>query len=137
MGKTAAALTQQSETLRLVGLGVAVLLEGAAVLSVVLRATLLPLGILYPPVISVAIFVLPSVVGLLTRRFEAAVLAAVLPMWLLGVVYLGIRQPVWNIDLYDLGILASRVAGFSVLLGALATLGWFVRRLISGKAISS
>src|SRR5579863_6841129 len=132
MEKTAVTLTQQGETIRLIALGVAVVLEGAAVLSVVLRATLLPLGIFYPPVISVAIFILPTIVGLLTRRFEAAVLAAVLPMWLLGVVYLAIRQPVWNIDLYDLGILAGRVASFTVLLGALATLGWFLRRIIRG-----
>ncbi|HEV7126472.1 MAG TPA: hypothetical protein VGN32_03405 [Ktedonobacterales bacterium] len=137
MERNALAITQRGEIIRLVGLGVAVLLEAGAVLSVVLRAAFLPLGGLYPPVISVAIFVLPAIVGLLTRRFEVAVLLAVLPFWTLAIVYLAIRQPVWNIDLYSLGILASRVAGFTFLLGALGTLGWFLRRVIRGTTISS
>jgi hypothetical protein len=137
MNQSAAVPSQRSEAIRLTGLAVVVLLEGAAVLSVVLRASLLPIGVFYAPVVSVAVFVLPSVVGLLTRRFEAAVLAAVVPFWILSTIYLAVYQPVWNIDLYDLGILASRVAGFTFLLGALATLGWFVRRLITGRAITS
>ena len=70
---------ERSELVRLILLGVVVVLESLAVLSVVLRAQLFPAGSVYPNIISVAVFVLPALVGLLSRRLEAAVLLAVLP----------------------------------------------------------
>jgi hypothetical protein len=120
------------DLLRLSLLALAVLVEGAAVLSVVLQTAFLPLGGLYPSVVSAAIFLLPSVIGFLSRRFEAAIVLAVLPFWTLTLVYGIAYAPVYNVDLYLLGTLAGRVAGSSFLLGGLGLFGWLVRRAILG-----
>jgi hypothetical protein len=128
----------RNELIRLIALGVAVVLEGGVLLITVLRAQILPLGNFYPNIISVAVFVLPSVVGLLSRRLEVAVLLAVLPFWVLAVVYLAVYSPVWyGGDLVALGVLASRVAGYSIVLFSLSILGWFLRRVLTGNTISS
>jgi hypothetical protein len=127
----------RGEIIRLSALGLAVLLEGGAVVSAVLRSAALPLGIFYPNFISVAVFVLPAIVGLLSRRLEAALLLAVLPFWALALVYVTIYAPVWNVDLFQLGVLASRVGGSSVLLGVLGTLGWLLRRVLRGQGVAS
>lgn len=128
---------ERSDLFRLIVLGVVVVLESLAVLSVVLRAQLFPAGSIYPNIISVAVFVLPALVGLLSRRIEAAVLLAVLPFWLMGLFYLAVYAPVWNIDLFSLGVLVSRVAGATVFLGSFGVLGWLARRIFfGGKATS-
>lgn len=128
----------RGEVLRLIGLGIAVILESAALTSLILRLALLPFGDAYPPIVSVATFMLPSVVGLLARRLEVAVLLAILPFWILAVVYLGGFATPWNVDLFSLGLLAERVAGFTALLGLLGLFGWLVRRLlVKGLAVSS
>lgn len=128
---------ERGDILRLSGLGVAVLLEGGAVVSAVLRSAALPLGVFYPNFISVAVFVLPTIVGLLARRLEAALLLAVLPFYALALVYVTIYSPIWNVDLFQLGVLASRVGGSSVLLAALGAVGWLVQRLLRGKGIAA
>lgn len=127
---------EQGELTRLIALSATVLLEGFAVLSVVLQVAFFPLGI-YPNIVSVAVFVLPSLVGLLSRRLEVAILLAVLPFWTMAVVYLAIFKPVWDLDLFQLGVLASRVASLTILLGGLGTLGWLVRRIFFGKTVSA
>ena len=134
---TRAAGMDRGETLRLVALGAVVLLEGGAVVSAVLRAAV-PLGVfIYPNILSVAVFLLPTAVGLLSRRLEVAILFAILPFWALALVYLAVFAPVWNVDLFQLGVLASRVGGSSVLLGVLGSLGWLLRRVLQGRGISS
>jgi hypothetical protein len=120
---------ERGELMRLIALGIAVVLEGAALVSVILNITLVPIKI-YPSVVSVAVFVLPSIVGLLARRLEVAVLLALLPFYTLAVVYSILFQPVWNVDLFTLGVLVQRVANTSVLLGVLAVIGWLLRRVI-------
>jgi hypothetical protein len=127
----------RGEIIRLSALGVAVLLEGGAVISAILQIAALPLGIFYPNFISVAVIALPFIVGLLSRRLETALLLAALPFFALAVVYSALYAPVWNLDLSQLGVLASRVGGSSVLLGALGALGWLLRRVLRGAGISS
>lgn len=129
----AMAQVNRGEALRLVGLVLVVLLEGAATLSVVLKAAFLPIGTAYPYVISAASWVLPVLVGLLSRRFEAAVLLAVLPLWLLALVYLAVFAPVWNVDLFTLGVQAGRTAGVTFLVGGLGFFGWLIRRVLFGE----
>jgi hypothetical protein len=127
----------RQDLLRLIALGLATVLESAAFISVVLRLELLPLGTFYRYVISVAAFVLPTVVGLVAQRLEVAVLLAILPVWLFGIVYLAIYAPVWTIDLVQIGPLVSASASYVVLFGALGLLGWLLRRLILRQAISA
>lgn len=122
----------RSETFRLIGLSVAVLLEGAAALSVALKISFLPVGAAYPSIVSVASWVLPVLVGLLSRRVEAAVLLAVLPLWLLALVYLAINAVVWHVDLFTLGVQAGRTAGVTFLVGGLGLFGWLIRRVVFG-----
>lgn len=128
---------ERSELVRLILLGLVVVLESLAVLSVVLHTQLFPSGSIYPNIISVAVFVLPALVGLLARRIETAVLLAVLPFWLMGVIYLAIYAPVWNIDLFSLGVLVSRVAGTTVFLAVFGLLGWLLRRIFVGRKATS
>jgi len=124
------------EVLRLAGLSLVVLLEGAATLSIALRAAFLPLGTAYPYVVSAASWVLPVLVGLLSRRFEAGIALAVLPVWMLALVYLTAFAPVWNVDLFTLGVQAGRTAGVTFLLGGLGFFGWLMRRVLFGaKAV--
>ena len=128
---------ERSELYRLIALDLAVLLESTALLSVILRIGLLPIGTVYGNIVSVAVFVLPTVVGLLARRFEAAILLAVLPFWLIAVVYLARYAPPWNVDLFSLGPLAGRVADLTLLLGGLGYLGWLLRRALFGAKSTS
>src|SRR5258708_11359808 len=67
---------ERGELYRLIALNLAVLLEGAALLSILLRIGLLPIGTVYGNIVSAALCALPTVVGLLARRFEAAILLA-------------------------------------------------------------
>jgi hypothetical protein len=115
------------ELLRLAGLGVAVLLEGAAILSIVLNSEFLVTGKFYPNVISVLLFIMPSVIGLLSKRLVTALALAALPWWVTSVIYLAELGTIFNIDLFQLGVLAGRVAGMIVLLFALALFGWAIR----------
>jgi hypothetical protein len=128
---------ERGELYRLIALNLAVLLEGAALLSIILRIGLLPIGTIYGNIVSVAVFVLPTVVGLLARRFEAAILLAVLPFWLIAVVYLARYAPPWNVDLFSLGPLAGRAADATLLLGGLGFLGWLLRRALFGAKSTS
>ncbi|HEY7779352.1 MAG TPA: hypothetical protein VIC85_03985 [Ktedonobacterales bacterium] len=131
---------QDGDTLRLVALGAAVLLEAVALLSVVLQSAILPptLGSgIYPNVVSVAVFVLPSLVGLLSRRLATALLFGILPFWALAVVYLAVFAPIYVIDLIQLGVLAERVAATSILLALLAALGWVLRSVLFPQTTST
>lgn len=114
---------------RLVILGIAVVLEGVAVLSTVLHIAFLPFPTVYPALDSLLVLLLPLVVGFLTERLELAVVLAVLPFVLLVLIYSAVFAPVWQIDLFQLGVLASRVAGMLYLLGGLGVVGWLVRRV--------
>ena len=96
--------TGQSDTIRLIVLGVLVLLEGFAVVSTVLNIVFLPVGAVYPNIASVSILILPVVIGLLSQRFEVAIVLTVLPFFVLVVVYTARYAPVWNIDLFQLGV---------------------------------
>jgi hypothetical protein len=122
------------ELVRLWILGAVVLLEGGAVLSVVLNTQFFALGAIYPNVVSGAFFLLPSVVGLLARRWEVGVVLAVLPFWITAFVYLVAFGSIFNIDLFQLGVLAGRVSGMAVLLGALGFFGALIRRIFTGQA---
>lgn len=121
--------TGQNDIIRLIVLGVVVILEGLAMLSTMLNIVLLPLGVAYPSVTSVAILILPIIIGLIAQRFEVAIVLTVLPFIVLAVIYTTIYAPVWNIDLFQLGTLAGRVAGAAFLLGGLGYFGWLLRRI--------
>jgi hypothetical protein len=116
---------------RLLALGALVILEGLAVLSTVLNIVFLPLGTVYPNVASVTILVLPVIIGAVAQKLEAAIALTVLPFFVLAVVYTAVYAPVWNIDLFQLGVLAGRVAGAAFLLGGLGAFGWLLRRMLS------
>jgi amino acid permease len=119
---------ERNDILRLLALGILVILEGLAVVSTVLNITPLPLGTIYPNVDSVTILVLPVIIGAVSQRLEVAIVLSVLPFFLLAVVYTTVYAPVWNIDLFQLGVLAGRVAGGMFLLGGLGAFGWLLRR---------
>lgn len=121
--------TDKNDIFRLIVLGVLVILEGLAMLSTMLNIVLLPLGVAYPSVTSVAILILPIIIGLIAQRFEVAIVLTVLPFIVLAVIYTTIYAPVWNIDLFQLGTLAGRVAGAAFLLGGLGYFGWLLRRI--------
>lgn len=127
----------RGEALRFAALGVAVILEGVALLSVLLHSQFFVLGTFYPGFISLSVFVLPSIVGALSRRLEVAIVLALLPFWITAVVYLVSRAPIWDVDLVQLGVLAERVASTSVLLGVLGAFGWLIQRIVTGRAVSS
>lgn len=119
----------RTELVRLIVLGIAVLLEGAAILSVVLNSEFLVTGKFYPNVISVLLFVMPTLIGLLSKRLVTALALSALPWWITSLIYLAEFGAIWNIDLFQLGVLAGRVAGMIVLLFALALFGWAIRRI--------
>ena len=121
----------RGETIRLLALGAAVALEGLAIVSVVLGLTLLPIPG-YGHLVSVVVYVLPPVVGFLSRRLAVALVLAALPFWLLALLYLAIFEPIWLQDLFSIGVTVSRAAGASVLLLAVALFGWLVRRVTLG-----
>lgn len=127
----------RAELVRLVVLGIAVLLEGAAILSVVLNSEFLITGKFYPNVISVLLFVMPTLIGLLSRRLVTALALSALPWWITSLIYLAEFGAVWNIDLFQLGVLAGRVAGMIVLLFALALFGWAIRRIFIKPSVTS
>jgi hypothetical protein len=122
-----------AELLRLGGLAVAVLLEGAAILSIVLNSEFFVTGKFYANFISVLVFVMPTVIGLLSKRLVTALVLAALPWWVTSVIYLAEFGTVFNIDLFQLGVLAGRVAGMIVLLFALALFGWAIRAVFFRK----
>lgn len=113
---------------RLITLVVALLLESVSLLSVILNIALFP-GQIYANVASVAVFVLPSLVGLLSKRIEVALVLSVLPFWVLAVVYLAGFAPLWNVDLVTIGVLVQRAANTTLMLGLLGGFGWLVRRV--------
>ncbi|MGE5335027.1 MAG: hypothetical protein ACM3N4_10040 [Nitrososphaerota archaeon] len=121
--------TGQNDTIRLIALGVLVILEGLALISTMLNLVFLPLGVFYPNVVSVAILILPMIIGLISHRVEVAIVLSVLPFIVLAVVYTTRYAPVWNIDLFQLGVLAGRVSGGLFLLGGMGFLGWLLRRI--------
>lgn len=126
---------ERNDIFRLLALGILVILEGLAVVSTVLNIVFLPpLGTAYPNVDSVTILVLPVIIGAVARRLEVAVVLTVLPFFLLALVYTTLYAPVWNIDLFQLGVLAGRVAGAAFLLGGLGAFGWLLRRTLSRAA---
>ena len=128
--------TGQSDIIRLIVLGVLVILEGLAMVSTVLNIVFLPFGVVYPNIASVAILILPVLVGFVAQRFEVAIVLTVLPLLVLAVVYTAAFAPVWNIDLFQLGTLAGRVAGAIFLLGGLGYFGWLLRRIFLRGATS-
>lgn len=119
----------RAELLRLLALGIAVILEGVAILSVVLNSEFLVTGKYYPNLISVLLFLMPTIIGLLSRRLVAALALSALPWWITSLIYLAEFGAVWNIDLFQLGVLAGRVAGMIVLLFALALFGWAIHHI--------
>ena len=121
--------TSRNDLIRLIVLGILVILEGLALVSTVLNVVFLPLGVIYPNVASVAILILPIIIGVVSRRWEVAIVLTVLPFFVLAVVYTTIYAPVWNIDLFQLGVLAGRVAGAIFLLGGLGWFGYLLRRI--------
>jgi hypothetical protein len=60
------------------------------------------------------------------------VVLAVLPFWITAFVYLVAFGSIFNIDHFQLGVLAGRIAGMIVLLGALGFFGALIRRIITG-----
>ena len=123
------ATIERNDTVRLIALGALAVVEGLAVISTSLNLVFLPLGTLYPNIASVSILIIPVIIGLLAKRFEVAIVLAALPFLMLVIVYTAVFAPVWNIDLYQLGVLAQRVAGGAFLLGGLGFFGWLVRRI--------
>jgi hypothetical protein len=121
--------TGQNDIIRLIALGALVILEGLALVSTVLNVVFLPLGVIYPNIASITILLLPVVIGLVAHRWEVAIVLTVLPFFVLAVVYTTVYAPVCNIDLFQLGVLAGRVAGAAFLLGGLGWFGWLLRRI--------
>lgn len=124
--------TGKNDTIRLIALGVLAILEGLALVSTMLNLVLVPLGVAYPRIISVAILVLPIIIGVIAHRYDVAIVLSVLPFIILAVVYTTIYAPVWNIDLFQLGVLAGRVAGGVFLLGGMGLFGWLLRHIFLG-----
>jgi hypothetical protein len=124
----------RNDVIRLVALGLLVILEGFAVISTVLNIVFLPIGTVYPNIASVTILILPVIIGLIARRVEVAVVLTVLPFFVLALVYTAVYAPVWNIDLFQLGVLAGRVAGAAFLLGGLGAFGWMIQRIFNRGA---
>ncbi len=124
----------RSDMIRLIALGALVVIEGLAVVSTVLNIVFLPFGSLYPNIASVSILILPVIIGALAKRVEVAVVLTVLPFFILALVYTSVYAPVWNIDLFQLGVMAGRVAGAAFLLGGLGAFGWMLRRIFRRAA---
>jgi hypothetical protein len=122
-------MRSSSDLVRYVFLGLVVVLEGLAVLSAVLHIAFLPFPTVYPELDSLLVLLLPLIVGFMSQRLEVAIMLAVGPFVVLALVYAVVYAPVWQIDLVQLGVLASRVAGMLYLLGGLGAIGWLVRRV--------
>jgi hypothetical protein len=119
---------QQNDIAHAAVLGVAVLLEAVVILLVVSRSALSPVA--FPNIISVAVYLLPGVVGLLARRLESAILLAVLPFVVLVSVYLAVTATPFILDLDTLGRLAGSVASPMFLFGGMGALGFLLRRVL-------
>ncbi len=119
----------RNDIIRLVVLGALVVLEGLGIVSTALNIVFVPLGTVYPNVASVTVLVLPVIIGLASERLEVAIVLTALPFFVLAVVYTAVYAPVWNIDLYQLGTEAGRVAGAEFLFGGLGAFGWLLRRI--------
>ena len=119
----------RGDVIRLIVLGALVIIEGLAVISTALNVVFITIGTIYPNIASVAILILPVAIGALSRRLEVAVVLAVTPFFILTLVYTSVYAPVWNIDLFQLGVMAERVAGGAFLLGGLGLFGWLLRRI--------
>ncbi len=120
---------EQGDIVRLIFLGIAVLLESAALVSVILNLALFP-GTLYPSIASIAAYLLPIIVGLLSKRIETALVLAVLPFIVLAAIYLIRFAPLWTLDLVQVGVLVQRAANLMLILGLLGAFGWLLRRLL-------
>src|SRR5487761_1910971 len=118
-----------NDVVRLIILGAVVIIEGLAVVSTVLNIVFIPIGGFYPNIASVAILILPVIIGAISRRLEVAIVLATLPFFVLALIYTTVYAPVWNIVLFQLGVLAGRVAGAAFLLGGLGAFGWMLRRI--------
>lgn len=125
---------ERNEIIRQIALGALAVLEGLAVISTVLNFVFIPLGTLYPNVASVSVLIFPVIIGALSRRLEIAVVLTVLPFFILALVYTAVFAPVWNVDLFQLGVLAGRVSGGAFLLGGLGIFGWMLRRIFRREA---
>lgn len=125
---------RHSDIFRLIALGALAIIEGLAVVSVLLNLVFLPIGSFYPNIASASILILPVLIGAFSKRVEVAVVLTVLPWFILALIYTTWYAPVWNVDLFYLGTLAGRVAGASFLLGGLGAFGWMLRRIILREA---
>jgi len=121
------------EIARVIALVVADLIEAVAILSVALRTEFLHLGAAYPAIVSAVVILIPTVVGLLSRRWEAAMVVAVLPFWVMGVVYQIVFTPVWNLDLLSIGNVLTPFVAVSAFAVGLGYLGWLLRRIFFGR----
>ena len=119
----------RNNIIQMIALIVLVLLEGLAIISAALDLVFLPLGSVYPNVASLLILLLPIAIGAISRNWEVAIVAAALPFLVLAVVYTTIYAPAWNIDLFQLGVLAMRVAGAEFLFGGLGFFGLLLRNV--------
>ena len=119
-----------SDILRMSVLLLLVIIEGAVIASAALNVVFLQAGSLYPNLASIAILVLPLLIGGFSKQWEIAVVAATAPYLVLIIVYTAVYAPVFNIDLYQLGVLAGRVAGGGFLFGGLGALGLILRHVI-------
>lgn len=116
---------------RLLALGALVIIDGLVVVSVVLDLVFVNIGTIYPSVASVSVLILPVIIGAIARRLEVAIVLAVTPFFVLAVLYTTVYAPVWNIDLFQLGVLAGRVASAGFLFGGLGAFGWMLRRIFN------
>ena len=127
-------MRSRSDLLQFVILAVLVVLEGIAVLSAVLHVAFLPFPTVYPSLDSVAVLLLPLVLGFLTQRLEVAIVLAVAPFVVLALIYAVYIAPVWQVDLVQLGVLANRATSFLYLQGGLGLVGWMLRRAVGLRA---
>lgn len=125
---------ERNDIIRLIALGALVIIDGLTVVSVMLDLVFVPIGTFYPNVASVAVLILPVIVGAVARRLEVAIVLAVAPFFVLAVLYTTVYAPVWNIDLFQLGELARRVASAGFLFGGLGAFGWMLRRIFNRAA---
>ncbi len=112
---------------RLLGVGALVILEGLVLISTMLNLVFSPLGPIYPNIASLSLLILPVIVGAVSQRLEVAIVLAVTPFFVLALVYTTVFAPVWNNDLFQLGVMAGRAAGAMFLFGGLGAFGWMVR----------
>lgn len=127
----------RSDILRISVLGLLVIIEGAVIASAALNLVFLQAGSVYPNIASIAILILPLLIGGLSKQWEIAIVASTLPYLVLIAIYTSVYAPVFNIDLYNLGVLAGRVAGGGFLFGGLGYLGLLLRRIIMRETSGS